>query len=121
MLRSPSIADIERRASRGASKGGTLSSDEAPAQRGQPAASMGTFDELRHIQDKVNSLTVVSARDVFETVARLENLIEAHKLLLVNSCPDYNTIDAFRLIDEAGQGKVTQSQIADFVQNNFGA
>jgi len=41
-------------------------------------------------------------KDIFENTAALELLIEAHKQQLVEECPDFNTIDAFRLIDEAG-------------------
>jgi len=32
---------------------------------------------------------------------------------------DYNTIDAFRLIDLSGQGAVNQGEIYDFLISNF--
>jgi hypothetical protein len=46
--------------------------------------------------------------------------VELHKQRLVNEAPDYNTIDAFRLIDLTGQGAVTQSEIIDFLYDNVG-
>jgi hypothetical protein len=58
-------------------------------------------------------------KDIFENVAALEALIEAHKNKLVNECPEFNTIDAFRLIDEAGQGNVNLQEIGDFISQNF--
>lgn len=53
-------------------------------------------------------------------IAELENLVENHKQKLVNECKDYNTIDAFRLIDESGQGNVDQQDVINFLTQNFG-
>ena len=38
----------------------------------------------------------------------LEYELEIHKQKMVNEGEDYNTIDAFRLIDLSGQGAVNQ-------------
>jgi Ca2+-binding EF-hand superfamily protein len=50
----------------------------------------------------------------------LENEIEVNKQRLVNESADYNTIDAFRLIDVHGQGSVSQNEIIDFLYDNVG-
>lgn len=38
---------------------------------------------------------------------------------MVIDCPEYNTIDAFRLMDEQGQGVVSSQCIAEFIAANF--
>ena len=42
------------------------------------------------------------------------------KQKLVKECPLYNTIDAFRLIDESGVGKVSPGDIVNFLNSTFG-
>ena len=46
--------------------------------------------------------------------------MEQHRDRLVNESPEYNTIDAFRLIDLQGQGAVSQDEIIEFLYDNVG-
>jgi len=52
-------------------------------------------------------------------VGEIELELEMHKQKLANECKEYNTIDAFRLIDQRGQGAVTQQEIIEFINMNF--
>jgi Ca2+-binding EF-hand superfamily protein len=54
-----------------------------------------------------------------QITSELEYELELHKQRLVNEGQDYNTIDAFRLIDLSGQGAVNQQEIFDFLLGNF--
>ena len=54
-----------------------------------------------------------------QITSELEYELETHKQKLVNEGEDYNTIDAFRLIDLSGQGAVNQQEIFDFLLRNF--
>ena len=53
-------------------------------------------------------------------MGEIELDMEIHKQKLVTECQEYNTIDAFRLIDQDGQGAVSQDEILLFLDNNFG-
>lgn len=53
-------------------------------------------------------------------IGEIELDMEIHKQKLVTECQEYNTIDAFRLIDQDGQGAVSQDEILLFLDNNFG-
>lgn len=55
----------------------------------------------------------------FEIVADLEANLEDHKIMLVRENPDYNTIDAFRLMDEAGSGEISKNILHQFILENF--
>ena len=55
----------------------------------------------------------------FEIVADLEANLEDHKIMLVRENDDYNTIDAFRIMDEAGKGVVTKNILFQFMMDNF--
>lgn len=46
--------------------------------------------------------------------------VESLKQRLVEEGQDYNTIDAFRLMDSDGNGQVTKQEIQDFIRSNFG-
>lgn len=46
----------------------------------------------------------------------MENL----KQKLVLECEDFNTIDAFRFIDQEGNGAVTPQEIIRFLNNEYG-
>jgi Ca2+-binding EF-hand superfamily protein len=45
----------------------------------------------------------------------MENAIEDLKGKLTAESPDFNTIDAFRLIDKQGRGKVSLSELIEFI------
>lgn len=52
-------------------------------------------------------------------MGQLEHNLENHKQAMVIECPEYNTIDAFRLMDEQGQGVVSAQFINEFISANF--
>lgn len=45
----------------------------------------------------------------FQFLSQIEENIEDHKVALVRQNEDFNTIDAFRLMDSAGQGVVSKA------------
>jgi len=45
----------------------------------------------------------------------MESELEGHKSKLVVEGEDFNTIDAFRLIDKNGNGAVSKNEIIDFL------
>ena len=77
------------------------------------------FDELNNISKKVMK-NPINIKIFFETVAELENNLEMHKQNMVNQNEDFNTIDAFRLIDQEGEGVVSLNDLEDFVVNSLG-
>jgi len=58
-------------------------------------------------------------KDLFENMATLENLLETQKQKLVSQGKDYNTIDAFRLIDDDGKGKVEFQDLYEFIDTQM--
>ena len=57
--------------------------------------------------------------DVLKSIGDLEYEIEMHKHKLVHECEDFNTIDAFRLIDYNGNGSVTADELTKFISENL--
>ena len=51
-----------------------------------------------------------------------ENELEIEKLRqrLVRECPEFNTVDAFRLLDLQGNGEVNKEQLIDSLENEIG-
>ena len=68
----------------------------------RPSDPNGVFSKLLKIDSKINESVNIDIQQFLEHTAALKYEIELHKQKLVNECPEYNTIDAFRLIDVQG-------------------
>ena len=55
----------------------------------------------------------------FEMIADLENNLEMHKQKLINENEEFNTVDAFRLVDEDGEGVVNFNSIERFLNDSL--
>jgi len=79
-----------------------------------------TIQKFQKIARKVNTAASIEIVDVLANIGELEKEIETHKKRLVNEGgQDYNTIDAFRLIDLQGQGAVSFKELKDFLAENL--
>ena len=72
------------------------------------------------IAREVGEMSLVGILDVLQVIGECEKEIEDHKKRLVmEGGQDYNTIDAFRLIDKQGQGSVNYQELYQFLSNNL--
>ena len=111
--RSPSITDIDEMAQSGFKISNAqlrISGASSISKKGQQEHDRKTdltIQKFQKISLKINQHKFIDIKDVLANYGELEKEIENHKKRLVNEGgQDFNTIDAFRLIDISGQGSV---------------
>ena len=63
---------------------------------------------------------LIDVKFMLRKTGELEELIEKEKQKLIGEGAEYNTIDAFRFIDQSGKGVVDYHEIIQFISANFG-
>jgi hypothetical protein len=80
--KSPSMSDIVR-----------MSNDKKAKNK------ISSLQRIQKIKEKVEQIKNLQIIEFLQYVGELEIELEQHKKKLVNDAADYNTIDAFRMID----------------------
>lgn len=78
-----------------------------------------SFIRFKQINQNSQNERQVDLTIYFSYISQLEDNLENHKKNLVIDCPEYNSIDAFRLMDEPGQGVVNGPFLQHFIETNF--
>ena len=79
------------------------------------------YSKLDKIKGRVQSQKVLTLKLVLQSMGELEAEIENMKSKIVAEGEDYNTIDAFRFIDQNGNGAVTRDEIVNFLGVAYGS
>ena len=78
-----------------------------------------SLQRIQIIKEKVEQIKNLQIIEFLQFVGELEIELEQHKKKLVNDAIDYNTIDAFRMIDQQGVGAVTFGDLIQFLSENL--
>lgn len=73
------------------------------------------YNKLDKIKGKVQGQQILSLKFVLQSMGELEGEIENMKQKIVAEREEYNTIDAFRFMDENGDGAVTPDELVNFL------
>tara|TARA_B110000285_G_C14826445_1_gene468895 strand:- start:59 stop:262 length:204 start_codon:yes stop_codon:yes gene_type:complete len=63
------------------------------------------------IKNKISKQKMIDLKFMLQQTGDLENEIEKQKQKLIGEGAEYNTIDAFRFIDQSGKGIVDHEEI----------
>jgi Ca2+-binding EF-hand superfamily protein len=63
---------------------------------------------------------MIDLKFMLQQTGELETEIEKYKQNLIGDGAEYNTIDAFRFIDQSGKGVVDHNEIVQFLSAHFG-
>eukprot|EP00356_Strombidium_inclinatum_P013311 CAMPEP_0170506648 /NCGR_PEP_ID=MMETSP0208-20121228/55726_1 /TAXON_ID=197538 /ORGANISM="Strombidium inclinatum, Strain S3" /LENGTH=157 /DNA_ID=CAMNT_0010788319 /DNA_START=1418 /DNA_END=1891 /DNA_ORIENTATION=- len=113
-MKSPSVSEINFKNQLRSSAGGDMMQTPPPIADGSQGimeqeedsdpvrSDLSAFSKFEKISEKIDRKQNLDLPKVLKYIGEMEQEIEAHKQRLVNEGHDYNTIDAFRVIDVNG-------------------
>lgn len=127
MGKSPSVQDIHDKGSVGQRSSQVNNMSEYDQRRSElsmkykkSVSQRDIYNKLDKIKGKVHGQNILSLKVVLQSMGELEGELENMKQKIVAEREEYNTIDAFRFIDEDGNGAVTPDELVNFLGAVYG-